>query len=78
MTASAPPTVAPVSARWVPSSPGARARRYSAPTSGKKPIAVSGMATRDRSVTRRRLPYAEMPTPPPITTPSMKATYGLG
>ena len=41
-------------------------------------MAVSGMATRERSVTRRRLPWAEMPTPPPMTMPSMNETKGLG
>ncbi len=72
------PTTAPVRARWVPSSPGARASRYVPPTSGTKPIPVSGMATFDRSVTIRTLPCAETPTPPPITMPSMTATYGFG
>lgn len=58
--------------------PGAAASRWVPPTSGTKPIAVSGIATRERSVTTRTSPWADTPTPPPITMPSMSATYGLG
>lgn len=39
---------------------------------------VSGMATRERSVTIRTVPWAEIPTPPPMTMPSIRATYGFG
>ena len=67
-----------VKARCVPSSPGLCARRYVPPTSGKNPMLVSGIAIIVRSVTMRTLPCAETPTPPPITTPSMNATYGFG
>lgn len=35
---------------------------------------VSGIAILDRSVTIRTEPWAERPTPPPITMPSMTAT----
>lgn len=35
---------------------------------------VSGIAIRERSVTRRTVPWAEMPTPPPMTIPSITAT----
>lgn len=48
------------------------------PTSGTNPIPVSGMATRERSVTTRTSPWADTPTPPPMTMPSMRATYGFG
>ncbi len=37
-----------------------------------------GMATRDRSVTTRIPAWADTPTPPPITMPSISATYGMG
>ena len=47
------------------------------PTSGANPMPTSGMATADRSVTTRWLPWAEMPTPPPMTMPSMTGTIGL-
>ncbi len=39
---------------------------------------TSGMAIDERSVTTRCAACAEMPTPPPMTTPSMIATTGLG
>src|SRR6478735_4090358 len=48
------------------------------PTSGKKPIALSGIATRDRSVTTRSDPHADSPRPPPMTIPSIRATKCLG
>ena len=48
------------------------------PTSGTNPMVVSGMPVRVRSVTIRTEPCAEIPTPPPRTSPSMNATYGLG
>lgn len=35
---------------------------------------ASGMAILVRSVTIRTLPWAETPTPPPITMPSITAT----
>ena len=68
----------PVKARYVPTKPGARANRYDTPTSGKNPMPTSGIATDERSVTTRCAACAEMPTPPPITTPSITATIGFG
>jgi hypothetical protein len=41
-------------------------------------MAVSGIAIFVRSVTMRQRAPCEMPMPPPITTPSMNATYGFG
>ena len=75
--ASAAPSRAPVNAACVPSSPGALDSRYSPPTSGASPIAVSGIPTCDVSVTIRMLQWPEMPTPPPSVMPSMYATIGL-
>jgi hypothetical protein len=48
------------------------------PTPGTLPMATSGMAIWVLSVTTRTLPWAETPTPPPITSPSISATDGLG
>ena len=48
------------------------------PTSGMKPMPTSGIAIFVVSVTTRTLPWAPTPTPPPITMPSISATYGLG
>ena len=48
------------------------------PTSGKRPMAVSGMAKSARSVATRKRPCAVSPTPPPMTMPSQRATWGLG
>ena len=70
--------VSVVNATCVPSSPGVRASRYVPPTSGTNPMPTSGMPIFDRSVTMRVLPCAEMPTPPPITMPSITTTYGFG
>ena len=42
-----------------------------------KPIPTSGIAIFVVSVTTRTLPWAPTPTPPPITMPSISATYGL-
>ena len=47
------------------------------PTSGIKPMPTSGIAIFVVSVTTRTLPWALTPTPPPITMPSISATYGL-
>ncbi len=55
-----------------------RGRNQLAPTSVKKPIAVSGMAMTVVSVTTRCEPWTESPMPPPITIPFIMATYGLG
>ena len=46
--------------------------------SGKKPIAVSGIAIIAFSVTTRISPCTLMPSPPPMAAPSMRLTYGLG
>ncbi|MCY1225937.1 hypothetical protein D9M72_381500 [compost metagenome] len=62
----------------MPVSPGERDSSKVPPTSGTNPMVVSGMPVRVRSVTIRTEPCAEIPTPPPSTRPSMKATYGLG
>lgn len=40
----APFSLAPVTPKYVPRKPGSLFRKYEAPTSGKNPIAVSGMA----------------------------------
>ena len=48
------------------------------PGAVRKPMPTSGIATCDRSVTTRTCAWAEMPTPPPKTMPSMNATTGLG
>ncbi len=61
-----------------PSSPGARDRMKVPPTSGMNPIPTSGIAIFVVSVTTRTLPCALTPTPPPITMPSINATYGFG
>src|SRR6476620_9531075 len=76
--ASAAPNGAPVSAACRPSRPGARDRISVPPTSGMRPIPTSGIAILVVSVTTRTLPWALIPTPPPITMPSISATYGLG
>ena len=44
------------------------------PTSGKRPIPVSGMAKTVFSVATRYFPWTDSPTPPPIVIPSMRAT----
>ncbi len=48
------------------------------PTSGMKPMPTSGMPIFVVSVTTRMPACALTPTPPPITMPSITATYGLG
>ena len=67
------PTRVPVSARCRPKG-SLRLSSQVAPTSGNRPMPVSGMASTVRSVTTRKLPWADTPTPPPITTPSISAT----
>ena len=67
-------SLAPVSPRYMPTSPGQRGRNQVPPTSGKKPIPVSGMANRVRSVAIRKSPCTEIPTPPPMVMPSSRAT----
>ena len=77
-TASAVLSRSPVSAHQVPSAPGIRGRNQVAPTSGKKPMPTSGIANEKRSPATRCDPCTDTPTPPPITMPSISATYGLG
>ena len=74
--ASAGPTVLPVSARYSPTRPGARPSSQDPPTSGVKPIRVSGIASIDRSVTMRCEAWPARPIPPPIVIPSANATIG--
>ena len=47
------------------------------PTSGKKPIPVSGIAKSVLSVATRTWPCTDSPTPPPITMPSSNETMGM-
>ena len=56
---------------------GMRDSGQAAPTSGKRPIAVSGMAKRYFSPATRCVPNRLMPTPEPITGPSMSEMVGL-
>ncbi len=48
------------------------------PTSGNRPIWVSGMASWDVASTTRAEPCADTPSPPPIVIPVMRASYGFG
>mmetsp|Transcript_1170 Transcript_1170/g.2612 ORF Transcript_1170/g.2612 Transcript_1170/m.2612 type:complete len:255 (+) Transcript_1170:171-935(+) len=48
--------------------------KWVAPTSGKSPIAISGIAKRVFSVTMRKGPWVERPTPPPMVMPSRRLT----
>ena len=48
------------------------------PTSGVKPMRVSGIASFDRSVTMRIAAWPASPMPPPIVMPSASATIGFG
>ncbi len=58
--------------------PGARCRNQVPPTSGKKPIRVSGIATFVRGpATRSVAPWAS-PIPPPMAMPSITASTGFG
>ena len=61
-----------------PGSPTMRAIIQVMPTSGLKPITISGMAASAFSVITRCEPCADMPKPPPMATPSMSATTGFG
>ena len=76
-SACGPLSMRPVRPRYSPSRPGVRLRKKPPPTSGNRPMLVSGMAILVRSVTMRsRAPWLS-PMPPPITMPSMKATIGF-
>eukprot|EP00968_Pinguiococcus_pyrenoidosus_P006707 scaffold442_cov268-Pinguiococcus_pyrenoidosus.AAC.115 len=46
------------------------------PTSGKSPICVSGMANMVFSLATRTRPCTEAPTPPPMTMPCHRLTWG--
>jgi len=61
-----------------PTRPLRRDKYQPPPTSGNKPIPVSGIASRVFSVAIRNSHGCEMPTPPPIVIPSMIAMVGLG
>ena len=63
-----------VRARYVPISPSSRGRKKLAPTSGKKPMVVSGMAKIVFSVAIRKGACTLSPTPPPMVIPSINAT----
>ncbi len=54
-----------------------RERYQPPPTSGNRPIPLSGMAKVVRSVATRNRQGRERPTPPPMVIPSMKAMRGL-
>ncbi len=76
-THSAPSSRAPVSARNWPSRPPSRDKCQPPPTSGNRPMPLSGMAKRVFSVATRYLHGSAIPTPPPMVMPSMNATIGL-
>ncbi|MDZ7714206.1 MAG: hypothetical protein U5L06_14400 [Rhodovibrio sp.] len=58
----------------MPIAPVRRGSTQVAPTSGKKPIAVSGIAAIVRSPATRWLPCIDKPRPPPMVIPSIQAT----
>ena len=68
----------PVSPRYSPRRPGACASSQVPPTSGVKPMRVSGIASFERSVTMRIAACPARPMPPPIVMPSAIATMGFG
>lgn len=74
---STPLSCSDVRARYVPICPSIFGRKNDAPTSGKKPIVVSGMAKTVFSVAILKGACIESPTPPPIVMPSMYAIYGF-
>ena len=53
---------------------GKRGRKKLPPTSGNKPMPVSGIANCIVSSATRWLPCTDTPTPPPITKPRSSAT----
>mmetsp|Transcript_106154 Transcript_106154/g.300178 ORF Transcript_106154/g.300178 Transcript_106154/m.300178 type:complete len:245 (+) Transcript_106154:279-1013(+) len=69
----------PVSPRKTPTCmpAGSRERAQVVPTSGNRPIPVSGMANIVFSVATRIGLWIERPTPPPITIPSQMATCSI-
>mmetsp|Transcript_59273 Transcript_59273/g.139931 ORF Transcript_59273/g.139931 Transcript_59273/m.139931 type:complete len:212 (+) Transcript_59273:134-769(+) len=64
----------PVSASHSPTWPGHWARNQPPPTSGNRPMPVSGIASLERSLSTRSLAPWLMPMPPPMTMPSISAT----
>mmetsp|Transcript_19327 Transcript_19327/g.61587 ORF Transcript_19327/g.61587 Transcript_19327/m.61587 type:complete len:230 (+) Transcript_19327:245-934(+) len=69
-------SLAPVSARYIPSAPGARAAVSANPTSGHRPMSTSGIAKRVFSVHTAAAPWTEIPAPNPMVIPSHRAMYG--
>ena len=57
----------PVRAKYRPRDPSNRDKKNDPPTSGKNPIAVSGMAKTVFSVAIRYCPWTDIPAPPPTT-----------
>ena len=68
---------APVSARKSPARPGSRLRNQLPPTSGKRPMLISGMAMRVSGVTTRCEAPASRPRPPPMTMPCPQQSTGF-
>mmetsp|Transcript_32951 Transcript_32951/g.77010 ORF Transcript_32951/g.77010 Transcript_32951/m.77010 type:complete len:251 (-) Transcript_32951:389-1141(-) len=64
----------PVRPRNSPRAPGNAERKDVAPTSGKKPIFVSGIAKSADCVATRKRPCTDRPAPPPMTSPSQTDT----
>ena len=69
---------AAVSARNNPVRPGMRGRNQLPPTSGNRPMPISGIARRVASVTTRCDAPTIRPTPPPITMPWPHTRNGFG
>ena len=77
-TASAPEKCTPVRAITSPSGAETRCRNHDPPTSGWKPIASSGMASREVSETMRVLDPCSSPKPPPMQIPPPQTNMGFG
>ncbi len=76
-SASAAPSTCPLTPRNSPRCPGVRARNQPPPTSGNRPMLVSGMASLACSVTMRIEAPCARPMPPPIVMPSISTIVGL-
>lgn len=63
--ASMPLSLSLLRARYVPISPSSRGKKNPPPTSGKKPMVVSGIANKVLSVAIRNGAWTDKPTPPP-------------
>ena len=70
--------VAPVRPRYMPTSPGQRGRNQVPPTSGKKPMPVSGMANRVRSVAIAEVAMHRDPDPAAHGDAVEQGDIGLG